>query len=90
MDLELAGRSVIVTGSTRGIGFGIAEAFAREGAKLTICARGADALDDARERLARPPAPPTPRASPSTSPTPRTASASWPLPWSATAASMCS
>lgn len=52
MDLELAGRSVIVTGSSRGIGLSIAEAFAAEGARLTICARGADTLEAARARLA--------------------------------------
>ena len=47
MDLELAGRSVIVTGASRGIGLSIAEAFAAEGARLTICARGAEGLDAA-------------------------------------------
>ena len=52
MDLELAGRSVIVTGASRGIGLAIAEAFAAEGARLTICARGADGLEAARARLA--------------------------------------
>ena len=52
MDLELAGRSVIVTGASRGIGLSIAEAFAAEGARLTICARGADGLEAARARLA--------------------------------------
>ncbi len=52
MDLDLAGRSVIVTGASRGIGYAIAEAFAREGARLTICARTAGPLDEARDRLA--------------------------------------
>ncbi len=52
MDLELSERSVIVTGASRGIGYAIAEAFAAEGARLTICARGAEALEAARERLA--------------------------------------
>ncbi|MEZ4502135.1 MAG: SDR family NAD(P)-dependent oxidoreductase [Dehalococcoidia bacterium] len=39
MDLELRGRSVIVTGASRGIGLAIARALAEEGARLTICAR---------------------------------------------------
>ncbi len=51
MDLELAGRSVIVTGASRGIGLAIAEAFAREGARLTICARGPEALAIAAKTL---------------------------------------
>ena len=52
IDLQLAGRSVIVTGASRGIGLAIAEAFAAEGAHLTICARGEDALRAAADRLA--------------------------------------
>ena len=51
MDLGLAGRSVIVTGASRGIGLAIAEAFAAEGARLTLCARGAEALEAACARL---------------------------------------
>jgi 3-oxoacyl-[acyl-carrier protein] reductase len=47
MDLGLTGRSVIVTGASRGIGLGIARAFAQEGARVTICARGGDALAEA-------------------------------------------
>jgi 3-oxoacyl-[acyl-carrier protein] reductase len=39
MDLGLNGRSVVVTGASRGIGRAIAGAFAAEGARLTIVAR---------------------------------------------------
>jgi len=51
MDLGLNGRGVIVTGASRGIGFAIAEAFAREGAHVSICARGAETLEQARIKL---------------------------------------
>lgn len=52
MELGLSGRSVIVTGASRGIGRAIAEAFAAEGARLTLCARGADALEATRRAIA--------------------------------------
>jgi 3-oxoacyl-[acyl-carrier protein] reductase len=52
MDLGLAGRSVIVTGASRGIGYAIAEAFAAEGAHLTVAARTEGPLLEARARLA--------------------------------------
>ncbi len=45
MDLGLKGKSVIVTGASKGIGRAIARAFADEGANLAICARGKEALD---------------------------------------------
>ncbi|MFN8585461.1 MAG: SDR family NAD(P)-dependent oxidoreductase [Dehalococcoidia bacterium] len=52
MDLGLSGRSVVVTGASRGIGRAIAEAFAAEGARLTICARNADVLEATRTAIA--------------------------------------
>lgn len=45
MDLDLHGRSVLVTGASRGLGREIALWFAREGARVAICARSATALD---------------------------------------------
>lgn len=39
MDLGLAGKAFVITGSTRGIGFASALALAREGARIGICGR---------------------------------------------------
>ena len=51
MELGLSGKSVIVTGASRGIGLAIAEGFAKEGAKVSICARGAEGLQAARAQI---------------------------------------
>ena len=48
---SLAGRSVIVTGGSRGIGRGIATVFARHGAKVTITARHEDDLKRACDAI---------------------------------------
>jgi len=52
VDLGITGRRALVCGASRGLGFGCAEALAREGVAVTIVARTADALVDARDRLA--------------------------------------
>jgi 3-oxoacyl-[acyl-carrier protein] reductase len=44
MHIDLNGKRVIVTGASRGIGAAVAKGFAREGARLAICARNADAI----------------------------------------------
>jgi 3-oxoacyl-[acyl-carrier protein] reductase len=44
MDLGLKGKVAVVTGSSRGIGKGIALGLAAEGCNLVICARGEEAL----------------------------------------------
>jgi 3-oxoacyl-[acyl-carrier protein] reductase len=45
MDLGISGRKAIVCAASKGLGKGCAKALAREGAHVTICARGAATLD---------------------------------------------
>ncbi|MER3452674.1 MAG: hypothetical protein C4344_03080 [Acidimicrobiia bacterium] len=45
MDLGLAGRVALVTAASKGLGRASAAALAAEGAKVVICARGAQALE---------------------------------------------
>ena len=52
MDLHLVGKKVIVTGASKGIGLAIANEFAKEGASVSICARGRESLESARELIA--------------------------------------
>jgi 3-oxoacyl-[acyl-carrier protein] reductase len=47
MDLQLAGKAAIVTGSSRGLGLASAKALAAEGCRVCLCARGAEALEQA-------------------------------------------
>ena len=51
MDLGLAGKNVIVTGASRGIGRATALQFAKEGANVAICARGLEALEKTEQEL---------------------------------------
>ena len=52
MDLQLKDKVIFVAGASRGIGLGIVEACLAEGAKLAMTARGAEALEESRARLA--------------------------------------
>jgi len=52
MDLQLTNKLSLVTGSTAGIGFAIAEALAREGARVIINGRSQQSVDNAISKLA--------------------------------------
>lgn len=51
MELDLGGRHVLVTGGSKGIGYACAQAFCREGARVTILARNRDGIASAVGRL---------------------------------------
>lgn len=51
MDLQLTGRVALVTGASRGIGAYIADALAREGCAVGICARSGDDLAETATRI---------------------------------------
>ena len=52
MDLGLAGKVAIITGSSRGLGLASARALVAEGCNVCICGRGEDALSEAALELA--------------------------------------
>jgi 3-oxoacyl-[acyl-carrier protein] reductase len=51
MDLGLSGKTAMITGASRGLGRAMALALAAEGVRLSLCARGADALNATAEEL---------------------------------------
>ncbi|MHA7685506.1 SDR family oxidoreductase [Cupriavidus sp. PET2-C1] len=53
VNLDFKGRHVFVFGGTTGINFGIAEAFARQGASVTVASRKRENIEAACEQLAK-------------------------------------
>ncbi|HYP69739.1 MAG TPA: SDR family oxidoreductase [Variovorax sp.] len=51
MDLGIAGRTALVGGASKGLGFGCAQALVKEGVNVVIVARGSQALQEAAARL---------------------------------------
>jgi len=53
MDLQLKGKTALVTGGSEGIGKGITRALAREGVDVAICARRKEPLEAAASEIAK-------------------------------------
>lgn len=51
MDLKLSGRTALITGASRGIGFGVAQGLAAEGCNLHLASRNATDLEAARNKI---------------------------------------
>jgi len=51
--MKTNGNTILITGGATGIGFALAEAFAKAGNKVLICGRRRAKLEEAREKLAR-------------------------------------
>ncbi len=53
MDLNLAGKTALVTGSSKGIGYAVAQELAAEGCSVHLAARTQADLESARDRIAQ-------------------------------------
>src|SRR5215210_1639090 len=51
-EFDFAGKSVLITGGSRGLGLVLARELAKEGARLSLCARDPEELERARQDLA--------------------------------------
>ncbi|MBO3681795.1 SDR family NAD(P)-dependent oxidoreductase [Streptomyces sp. NEAU-YJ-81] len=51
MDLRLDGKRALITGGSRGLGYAVAEELSREGARVALLARDADAVESAAAGL---------------------------------------
>jgi 3-oxoacyl-[acyl-carrier protein] reductase len=51
MDLNLSGRTALVTGASRGIGYAVAKLLAAEGCNVHLASRSAPDLDAARQKI---------------------------------------
>ncbi len=54
MDLKLAGKDVLITGGSRGIGYACAEVFAQEGCRVTIVGSKPASVEQARSACRQP------------------------------------
>ncbi|MGM0438702.1 MAG: SDR family NAD(P)-dependent oxidoreductase, partial [Bacillota bacterium] len=51
INIDLTDKVVVITGGTKGLGREISLAAARKGAKIAVCSRSEDALNDLRNDL---------------------------------------
>ena len=51
MELNLKGRTALITGSSRGIGFGVAQQLAAEGCNVHLASRNAASLEAAKQKI---------------------------------------